>query len=339
VRKPTDRSATKRTREQKGNSSEAPRGRATADGDGDGAAQRPRSFWSGSVTFGLVSLPVDLYPATRSERAELRMLDADGTPLARRYYCAEDNEEVPEEHLVRGSEVDGGRFVVVTDAELEALEPKKSREIDLRLFVNRSTLDPIYFDRAYFLLPGKGANKAYTLLASVMESTGRAGIATFVLRDREYLIAILSEQGLLHGQTLRFHESVRTAKNVLGSVDTKASPLQIKRYESALKSLAAKALPVKDMADEHADRIRQLAEKKLHRNENVVHSDATVQAESEGGELIDLMAALKHSLTGSKRNPSPKKTSGGTVTPMRKSMKGSPSRRTPVAARRARGPG
>ena len=109
---------------------------------------QPRAFWSGTLSFGLVSIPVDLLPAHRTTRGALRMLDSDGTPLARRYFCPEDEQEIDPAHLVRGFELDSGKVVVVTDEELEALAPKKSREIDLRLFVDRDQIDPLYFARS-----------------------------------------------------------------------------------------------------------------------------------------------------------------------------------------------
>ena len=177
-------------------------------------AARPRAFWSGLLSFGLVSIPVELFPAHRSHGGALRMLDADGTPLARRYYCPADDEDVPAEHLVHGYELDNGRIVVVTDEELEALAPKKSREIDLRLFVDRDSIPALYFERSYFLAPGADSGKAYRLLCAVMERSRRAGIATFVMRDREYLIAIFAEGGLLRGETLRFHGEVRSSSDV-----------------------------------------------------------------------------------------------------------------------------
>src|SRR5581483_6660701 len=101
--------------------------------------------------FGLVSIPVDLYPATRAGGAPLRLLDEDGTPLQRRYYCPKDDEDVSAEHLVHGYELEDGRYVEVTDEELSALDPKKSREIDLRLFAPEDGIDALYFEHAYFL--------------------------------------------------------------------------------------------------------------------------------------------------------------------------------------------
>src|SRR5688500_2879765 len=168
-----------------------------------------RPFWSGTITFGLVSVPVDLLPANRPRRVSLRMLAPDGTPLKREYWSAGGQEAVESEQTVHAYELDNGKFVEVTDEELEELGPRKTREIDLRLFVDKDELDPVFFERAYFLAPSKGANKPYRLLVSAMESTSKAGIATFVMREREYLVAIIAENGLLRAETMRFAGATR----------------------------------------------------------------------------------------------------------------------------------
>ena len=137
------------------------------------------------------------------------MLDQDGTPLARRWF-SQDGTWLDDDDIVRGFEVDDDKYVVVTDEELEALEPRKSRDIDLRRFVPREAVDPRYFEHGYLLAPASDSTKAYRLLAAVMEETDRAGIATFVMRDKEYLVAILSENGVLHAVTLRFADELRS---------------------------------------------------------------------------------------------------------------------------------
>src|SRR5262245_49870459 len=160
-----------------------PRSRRQAD-DAEAAAilegARPRSFWSGTITFGLVSVPVDLYPAAREERSSLRMLDEDGTPLRRQYWCPKEERPLSAEEIIRGVEVADGKWVTVTDEELEALEPEKTRDISLQRFVPRKELPPAYFETGYVLTPGGRSTKAYKLLAAAMEEADRAGIATFV---------------------------------------------------------------------------------------------------------------------------------------------------------------
>jgi DNA end-binding protein Ku len=167
----------------------------------DAATARSRAFWSGTLSFGLVSVPVYLYPATRRHRVALRMLGPDGTPLSRRYYSGgdggddreggESGEEVPYQELVRGYELPSGEYVTVTDEELASLAPEKSREIDLRRFVPAEQVPPLFFDRPYFLTPAGESSKAYRLLADVMETSGRAGIATLQGTAAEAVAACL----------------------------------------------------------------------------------------------------------------------------------------------------
>ena len=262
-----------------------------------------RPFWSGMLTFGLVSIPVDLLPAHHQSRAPLRMLDADGTPLARRYFCEEDEKEIDPAHLVRGFELEGGKgagkgkrggtFVVVTDEELEALAPKKSREIDLRLFVDRDGIDPLYFSHSYFLAPGKNSGKAYRLLGAVMEDKRRAGIATFVMRDKEYLVAIFAEGGLLRAETLRFVDEVRSAEDVGLPKPAKLDAKTVTRLRRAVSGLAEKSWNPADLSDPHQP-LRDLAQRKLKKKQDVVAPRES--AEAPPGHVTDLMEVLRQSL-------------------------------------------
>ncbi len=152
------------------------------------------AFWSGSLSFGLVNVPVLLFPASRHSGVRLRLLSPQGSPLERRFFCPQDGKEVSPDEIVRGYELDDGSYIIVDDHELEAIEPQKTREIDLRQFVDLAELPPALLERGYYLTPLKETTKAYRLLAEVMERTRRAGIATFVMRDREYLVAIFARR-------------------------------------------------------------------------------------------------------------------------------------------------
>lgn len=269
----------------------------------DRAAVRARSLWSGTLTFGLVSIPVYLFPAHRSTRASLRMLSPEGTPLSRRYYDPETGREVGRNGLVRGYEVDDG-FVTVSDEELDSLAPGKSREIDLRRFVPRDQLDPLYFRRAYFLTPAGPSNKAYRLLARVMEGSDRAGIATFVMRGTEYLVAIVADDGILRAETLRFSEQVRSPEDV-GLTDLPDPPAdRVATLAKAVRSATAEALDEDELRDGESERLLELVEKKRKRGEGVVARpedgtrDEGAEEEDEEVEVIDLMEVLRRSLAG-----------------------------------------
>src|SRR5881227_3450580 len=134
--------------------------------NGSGETRAARPFWSGTITFGLVSVPVDLYPGNRTNRAPLRMLGPEGEALSRRYYSEKTGRDLDDDEMVRGYEIEKDRFVIITDEELERLAPEQSRDIDLRRFVPLADIPPLYFDRSYFLAPGEGAEKAYKLLVA-----------------------------------------------------------------------------------------------------------------------------------------------------------------------------
>jgi DNA end-binding protein Ku len=252
------------------------------------------------LSFGLVSIPVDLYPGTRTGGVALRLLADDGAPLARRFYCPDDGEAVPSEHLVRGYEYSPGQYVVVTDEELEALQPEKSRDIDLRLFVAKDELDPAHFERAFFLAPGGDSTKAYRLLSSVMEQQELAGIATFVMREHEYLVAILADSGLLRAQVLRFAGEVRATKELALPHDKRVSAGDVERFSKAIRKNARADFDLQSLHDEGADAIRKLAEKKARDKKQLVQSPIAEDAHADA-EIVDLMEVLQRSLAGSKQ--------------------------------------
>ncbi|MEX2534922.1 MAG: Ku protein [Trueperaceae bacterium] len=256
-----------------------------------------RPFWSGTIAFGLVSLPVSLFVANRGKAVSLRMVDEDGTPLSRKYFCPVEEKALSNDEIVRGYEVEKDEFVVVTDEELDALAPEKSQEIDLRRFVPLSEIDPVYFERAYFLAPNKGASKAYRLLAKGMEDSGRAGIATFVMRGKEYLVAIIAERGVLRAETLRFADELRTPQDVglpeVGEVDAQ----QVQAIEKEMRALESDRLDRELLVDRQSQRMLELVEEKLHSGEDVVAAPEELEPdEEEGAGFVDLMQILKQSL-------------------------------------------
>lgn len=263
----------------------------------------PRPFWSGTISFGLVSVPVALYPGNRPRGVGLRMLAPDGTPLSRRYYCPAEEVEIESDEIVRSYALDDGRFVVVEDDELERLAPEKSRDIDLRRFVPRDELDPRTFDRAYFLTPTGDSTKAYRLLAAVMETTGRAGIATFVMRGKEYLVALLADDGILRAETLRFPDELRTPEGVGLPAPEDVPKKAVAAVAAAIKALARPELDPEELADGWAERLRELAEAKRDEVGVVTAKSAEAAApDGEEDEIPDLMKVLKWSLEGRKRN-------------------------------------
>lgn len=294
-----------RTKKGSGKSADRPENDA-----GNGA--RSHAIWSGTITFGLVSLPVDLFSAHRSATISLRMVDEDGTPLRRQYYCPRDDRALTRDEIVRGYEIGEDEYVVVTDDELEAIAPEKSREIDLRRFVAVDEIDPMYFERAYFLAPATESTKAYRLLAEAMEREGRAGIATFVMRGKEYLVALLSEGGILRAETLRFQEELRTPGDVGLPELGKAPAGRVSELTKAIESRQAKSLDRKALTDPSVGRIQALVKQKLRSRKQVVKAAKLPEEPESTADVIDLMAILKERLQGrAESSPARRKVADG----------------------------
>ena len=258
-----------------------------------------RAFWSGTITFGLVSIPVALYAANRPRRVSMRMVGPRGTPLARRYFTSKDDRELDADEIVRGYEIEKDRFVIVDDDELERLAPERTRDIDVRRFVDASEIDPMYFERAYYLTPAGQSNKAYRLLAQVMEETGRAGIATFVMRAKEYLVAIISENGILRAETLRFADELRTPADVGLPDPVEPKAAQVTKISREIGKRIESSLAKKELADHSVDRLLKVARAKLKSGKGVVHLEERDDEERDDERpVIDLMEILKQRMAG-----------------------------------------
>lgn len=221
------------------------------------------------------------------------MLGPDGVPLSRRYYSQKSDRALEDEEMVRGYETDDGEYVVVTDEELERLEPKKTRDIDVRLFVDKDSIPPIYFERAYFLTPGGNSEKAYRLLAGTMEESARAGIATVVMRGKEYLIAIFAENGLLRAQTMRFADELRSPAQI-GLPKKKKVPKQtVTKFEKLIARKSESRLSPTEMKDDETERVLKFVKTKRSKHKDVVKTD---EAEEQKGKVVDIMDVLKKSI-------------------------------------------
>ncbi len=265
-------------------------------------ASGPHAFWSGTLTFGLVSVPVDLFPAIRSRRVPLKMVGPAGQALARRYFCPADGRELGRDEIVRGYERPDGGFTVVSDEELDALAPRKSREIDLTRFVPRGEIPPELLERPYVLTPSGDSDKAYRLLAATMEDSGRAGIATFVMRGKEYLAAIFAERGLLRAVTLRFVEELRTPDDV-GLPNVRRAPAKnCKAFAAVLERLAKDDVDTGALRDEHSAALLELAERKRAESRDVIEieEEAPPDSDTESADVVDIMSVLRERLGGAR---------------------------------------
>jgi DNA end-binding protein Ku len=259
--------------------------------------EQPHAFWSGIIAFGLVSLPVSLFPAHAGKLA-LKMVDAKGNLLRRQFFCEEDNRPLERDDIVRSYEIEKYHYVVVEDEELEALEPKRSREIDLKRFVPLSSINPVYFERAYYLVPDGDTTKAYRLLAKSMEDEHKAGIATFVMHGKDYLVAIIAAGGILRAETLRFHDELRTPEQVGLPPRQHADKKIMERMRSAISKSTRKRFDSELLSDQHTRNLMQRIEKKLKSGTDVLKAPEESEAPEAASNVIDLMQVLKERLQG-----------------------------------------
>jgi DNA end-binding protein Ku len=270
----------------------------------------PRSIWSGAISFGLVNVPVKLYSAVSRKTVRFHQLhDADHVRIQQKRICPSDGEEVAYDNIVKGYEISPDRYVVIEPEELEALDPKKTRSIDIQEFVDLSEIDPIYFDHPYYLAPGTGAAKAYRLLLTAMQETNKVAIARVVIRQKENLVAIRATGDVMTMATMVFHDEVVDPGTIdeLPDDEAEASKREVEMAEQLIQSLASEFEPEK-YHDEYRERVLELIEAKA------AGEEITIQPPEEPVKVPDLMAALEQSLAAAKSNGGEK---SGTAKPKR----------------------
>lgn len=280
-----------------------PKSKDANEQDENQSVGQPRPFWSGVIAFGLVSLPVSLFPANRGKPISLNMTDSHGHPLRRQYFCEKENRRLEQDEIVRGYPIDKDRFVIIEDEELEALAPEKTREIDLGRFVPQGDVNPVFFERGYFLAPDTSSTKAYRLLARSMEEEERIGIATFVMRDKEYIIAIMSEQGILRAETLRFHDEIRSPQQASLPELGEANSRLVRSIKQAVKKRSVEKFDPALLKDQQVQKLQDLVREKLAAGKDLIEQpDEPVQQEDSN--VVDLIQVLKARLKGNKDDQS-----------------------------------
>jgi DNA end-binding protein Ku len=253
-------------------------------------------MWSGAISFGLVNVPIKLYSAVSKKTVRFHQLNGEtGNRIQQKRVDPDTGEEVAYESIVKGYELTRDRYVIINPDELEALDPEKSRSIDIEDFVDLAEIDPVYYDHPYYLVPDKGAAKAYGLLLGAMQQAGKVAIARVVLRSKEQLVAIRPHKdgNLLMMETMIFADEVVSTEDLDGlpeSKDLKASDRELKMAEQLIESLASEFDPTR-YHDEYREKVLELIEAKAQGEEIVVQPEAP-KAER----VPDLMAALEASL-------------------------------------------
>lgn len=259
-----------------------------------------RAIWTGSISFGLLNVPVKLYSAVSSRSISFRELrEGDNARIRHRRVAEEDGEEVPYEKIVKGYEIAPEQFVVLSKNELEDLAPKKTKAIQIEDFVDLDEIDPIYFDRPYYLGPQQGAERAYALLVKAMREQRKVAIARFVMRNKESLAAIRATGDVLTLATMRFADEVVPPEQLDGllgeATEVKPKKKEVDMAKALIDSLASEFDP-SAYKDEYREELLALIERKA-RGEDVVSVESEAPKPTKAP---DLMAALEESLAAVK---------------------------------------
>jgi DNA end-binding protein Ku len=256
----------------------------------------PRSLWTGSLSFGLVNVPVAVVTAVRDLDLHFRQLhESDGAPIEVQRWCAKENVEVPFEEITHGYELDDDRQVTVSDLELQAIEPRRTRTIEIEQFVDLDEVDPIYFDHPYFLVPASdddGSIRAYRLLTEVMSRTDRAALGRFVMRAKEYLAIVRERDGALTLTTMLFADEVRPTKDIDAATQKAHKPTrkQLDAAVAVIEELTCDWEPSKHK-DRYRARLKRVVDRK-RKGETIKVPEAAEQPSP----APDLMAALEQTL-------------------------------------------
>jgi DNA end-binding protein Ku len=267
-----------------------------------------RSIWSGAISFGLVNVPIKLYSAVSRKTVRFNQLNSDtGNRIMQKRVDPDTGEEVPYDRIVKGFELTKDRYVVITPDELDALDPERTRTIQIEDFVDQTDIDPIYYDHPYYLLPDKGAAKAYGLLLNAMTASDKVAIARVVIRSKEALVAIRPSGDLLMMETMIFHDEVvphDDLEDLPDSKDLKVSDREVKMAQQLIDSLSSEFDP-SQYRDEYREKVLELIERKASGEEIAVQAEP-----AKPDKVPDLMAALEASLAAVKDDGGSKKEGG-----------------------------
>jgi DNA end-binding protein Ku len=281
-----------------------------------------KPLWSGSLSFGLVNVPVSLYSATRDRDVRFQLLHApDCSPIETRRVCASEEKSVPWPEIARGYELDDGSWVLLSDEDLRAAAPRQSRTIDIERFVEVAEIDPIYFDRSYLLVPAdEGAARAYALLSETMRNSGKAALGRFVLRAKERLVGIRVRDGALTLTTMLFGDEVRSGAEIAAEIeDAKPTREQVQSAVAVIEELSVEFDPSR-YRDEHRAHLKRIIKRKQQGKKIAAPVAA---AEEPVTSAPDLMGALEESLA---------RIRGETVTQKAREKRSSPTKRSSKGA-------
>jgi DNA end-binding protein Ku len=286
----------------------------------------PRAIWSGTISFGLLNVPVKLYSAVARRGISLREIrGSDGARIRHRRVAEGTDEEVPYEEIVKAFEITPDRYVPLSKDEMEALAPAKTRAIEVQDFVDLDQIDPIYFNSPYYLGPAEGAEKAYSLLAEAMEESGKVAIARFVFRNKEHLAALRPNDGVLTLTTMRFADEVVSPselEDVLPAGRQKVAKKEVEMAEQLIDSLTTEFDPAA-YRDEYREELLGLIERKAEGKDVL---EAPAAEEPQPTKAPDLMSALEESIAAVKGRGKGK--AKAAKAPAKKKAKAAPKKRS-----------
>ena len=261
------------------------------------SAGSEQEVWRGTISFSLVAIPVRLVEAVLPGRVSFRLLHRkDYSPLVSRMVCPREGKVIPREEIVRGFEVKPGRYIPVTGAELDSVSPERSRTIEVTDFVDVREVDPAWYDYQYFLVPTKGGEKPYRLLVEVLQRTGKAGVASLVLAEREYPVVVRSAGGALAVNTLHYPAEMVPHAGLARKAG-KPGPAEVERVKKVIQRMVGKFNPDK-YADRRREKIVALLRKKIRGSALVQAPEAK---EAGGKAPVDLVAVLEASMRKTKK--------------------------------------
>jgi len=256
-----------------------------------------RAMWTGAISFGLVTVPVKLYPAVREKTVRFHLLDAkEKVRLRRKMVRSTDEKEVPSEQQVRGYEVAPDQYVVVSDDELRSIEPHGGRTIDIEQFVKLEEIDPVYYQRPYYLVPGENGAKPYGLLLEAMTRAKRVAIGRFIMRDKQYLVALRPLDGVICLETMQFADEVVTAGTLDLPRDVKLEDREMKIALQLVEAMSGEFEP-EQYRDTFREAVERMVKAKVEGKEIVTQP----AVEEKPGEIIDLISRLEASLAGKRK--------------------------------------
>jgi DNA end-binding protein Ku len=265
----------------------------------------PRGLWKGAISFGLVNVPVELFSAEkRSTELDLTMLDKrDLAPVGYKRYNKASGEDVPWSEIVKGYEYEDGKYVVLSEEDFRRANVEASKTVDIQAFVGAGEVPPLYFETPYYLAPGKRGEKAYALLREALKKAGKIGIATVVIRTRQYLAALIPHGDVLLMNTIRYADEVRPVEELgIPEASLRGAKVTAKEIDLALRlidDMADRWKPAQYKDTYREDLLKRIEEKvKAGQTKEITAPQKEGAEEKAGAEVIDLMALLRKSVEG-----------------------------------------